>query len=261
MQWQGGQSFPAEFHALSMYLAFLTQCLSSSDYVRNYISSSHTVHKILGLNSSAFKEPLLQLLLRGAKRVMQDKVTQATPMTLMVLSQILQQVDVSDDEQLVALCALLVGFYLFLRKSNLVPDLRQNVHTTRLILRDDIKFTDQDVLVNIKWSRTNQYQERVVWVPLIGKTSTDICPVYWLTRMLAMTRVPLGHPLFSFQRNRMFVPLTYSRLQGWLKRWTSVLHTKGHYTLHSLRHGGATWAHTVGISSDAIKQMGPQFGF
>ncbi len=49
--------------------------------------------------------------------------------------------------------------------------------------------------------------------------------------------------------------LTQNRLSFWLKKWLpdGQMHK---YTLHSLRHGGATWAYQTGMSGECIKKLG-----
>ena len=63
---------------------------------------------------------------------------------------------------LVYWCLFLFALFLFARKSNLVPTCRKDYKAKRFLLRKDVKFGTDHLLVHMKWSKTIQFGERVL---------------------------------------------------------------------------------------------------
>ena len=166
----------------------------------------------------------------------------------------LAHVDTRSSLQIAAWTAILVGFFLFLRRSNLVPMSGKSYDKSKLLLRKDITSTDMDVLVNIKWTKMLQHHERCFWLSF---QQLFICPVFWLRQHLQKTAIAPGAPLFSYTKTksrRVVVPLTYRQLAHFLKKWTQQCQFAGKFTLHSLRRIGATWALHQGLAPELIKK-------
>ena len=64
----------------------------------------------------------MKMFITGLKRIMTHEVKQAEPVTPELLLKLSKVVNYRDKVEIVAWTALLLGFYMFLRKSNLVPD-------------------------------------------------------------------------------------------------------------------------------------------
>ncbi len=152
--------FPASTEVLLKYLSFLSFVLKSPDSVRNYLSHVRTAHIWLGCETVNFKHDLVQIMLKGLKRFQKHQVQRAVPVTPDMLVKILQHVDLVDREQIIAWTVMLVAFYLFLRKSNLVPDSRDFLNAVHVLFHDDLWFTDHDILFRIRWTKTVQFAER-----------------------------------------------------------------------------------------------------
>ena len=77
-------------------------------------------------------------------------VKQAKPMTPGILRDIYDQVDLSDPMKMVCYTALLIGFYLFLRKNNLMPDSSDTFNPDEQLTRADVFIAGWLVLINIR---------------------------------------------------------------------------------------------------------------
>ena len=81
-----------------------------------------------------------------------------------------------DEKELAIWVSMLFGFNLFLRKSNLVPEIWQHEPEFQ-ISRQDIHFDRGVMVAHIKWLKTNQFGDRPLFLPLILNKSSYICPV------------------------------------------------------------------------------------
>ena len=77
------------------------------------------------------------------------------------------RVDFNNEEQVTAWMALIYGFHMLLHKSNLVPDTQKEFHPEKQLARRNVCLAKHAVLVNLEWSKTLQYKEKVLPVPLI----------------------------------------------------------------------------------------------
>ena len=90
--------------------------------VGNYLSGMRMMMALLGLDIPDVKDKQMQMFLIGLKRVMQHTVKQASPITPQILARMSKVVNYRDKVEVIAWTATLLGFYMFLQKSNLVPD-------------------------------------------------------------------------------------------------------------------------------------------
>ena len=177
------------------------------------------------------------------KQGMAKPIQQAAAMTPELLREIYNMVNVLDVVEVVCFTAVLVGFYLFLHKSNLVPDSVLIFDPSRQSTTADVILQPYMVLMNITWTKTIQYKQRTLTLPHTFKIQRD-CAIFWVQHMLA--RVP-GAPqdlLFSIPKRGANVPLTYEQLRKMLKKWvedmgrqSDIQHTVRRGTTHALRSG------------------------
>ena len=162
-----------------------------------------------------------------------------------LLRRIREHVDENDEKQLVVWSAMLTGFHMLLRKSNLVP-LKRVHDTVHNISRSDVKYDEGVMVIFVRWSKTNQYRERVNKVPLVANSENPICLVHWLLYM--MDRIPAegNHNLFSVRAqsaHAQVVPITYRDLMVNMRKWLDMIgHDSKAFSSHSLCQGGNnTW--------------------
>ena len=83
----------------------------------------------------------------------------------------------------------LVAFFTFLRKSNLVPDVADRI-STKVPLRADLESSSQGASLHSKASKTIQYQQRSLSIPLPCIPGSPLCPVRALRRHLHLNPGP-----------------------------------------------------------------------
>ena len=85
---------------------------------------------ILGMEVPDPHDRQMHMFTQGLKRVMPHAIKQAEPVTPEILARLNKVVNFTDIIEMVAWTATLVGFYMFLRKSNLVPDTMNTFEST-----------------------------------------------------------------------------------------------------------------------------------
>lgn len=112
-------------------------------------------------------------------------------------------------------------------------------------------------LVEIHWSKTIQYQQKVLTLPLIPCRIKQVCPVYWVNRMLEMVPAGPNEPLFALPSGVGNKVLTYNKLRKQLTDWIERTGRSGtDFSLHGLRRGGASWGLQSGLTGPEIQVMG-----
>ena len=102
--------------------------------------------------------------------------------------------------------------------------------------------TGKLTLVNIKWSKTNQYRQRELILPLIPARNKVICPVFWLKVLYnKFLMKDVKSPLFSYARQGKIWPITTELLARNYKEWVKKTgRDPDGFTLHGLRRGART---------------------
>ena len=154
-------------------------------------------------------------------------------------------------------CLFTVAFFSFLRKSNLTAPSPRRFDPTRHLCRDDIKFTSQGVVLRIKWSKTLQHKDRLLFVPLPLIPGSPLCPVTAILQFFSLVPAPASAPFFCVPRNGSLRPLTYTDFTSSIKSLISRigLHPT-EFSPHSFRRGGATFAFQAGVPERLIQRHG-----
>ena len=154
--------------------------------------------------------------------------------------------------------ALLIGFYLFLRRSNLAAESMDKFNPKEQLTRKDVFKMGKLTVVDIKWSKMNQYREKELIIPLIPAKHRIICPVFWMNVLFQHFPVSSDlDPLFSYMNHGKVIPLTVEVLAKKYKDWVKKTgRSPKAYILHGLCRGGANHALTVGLGGEDIMLMG-----
>ena len=146
IQWEAYLSFclyfglsylPADTNILCLYAQCLCRTFKSTQSIRNYLSGIKTMHYILGYPTDNINNFLLYLSLKGIARLKPHCVQQALPITPDMLVQMYSFMDFSDPNDLVYWCLFLFAFYLFARKSNLVPTTKKDLKSKKLFTQKE----------------------------------------------------------------------------------------------------------------------------
>ena len=89
---------------------------------------------------------------------MAHAIKQAVPITPELLLKMGKVVNYLDQVEMVAWVGVLLGFYMFLRKSNLVPDTMESFEPEHQFRRADMNLLglDNAMMFEIRWSKTTE---------------------------------------------------------------------------------------------------------
>jgi hypothetical protein len=244
---------------LTLYLEYLTQNLRSPNSVRNYFSAISYLHKHLGLQCAALQSHPVLMMLRAIDNTLRSPVIPKQPVSIALLLKMVQLCNQLGTWGLVLKCALLFCFFGFLRQSNVAPRSAQLFDHTRDTLRSDIQITSQGLIVRLKWTKTHQGSQQPVFIPLPQIQGSSLCPTRAFRQMCAAfpsstTHTPLL--IYSPPGSPHAVVTTRMLAQTFHQLTTRLRLPPSTYTLHSLRRGGATLCHSLGVSLEQIQQHG-----
>ena len=250
-------TLPSHRVAINKFARYLANGVTSYGTVTGYISTIKKIHELGGFPYPR-NMPRLQHERAALKIELAHLIKKAPPITPQMLMKIYQHVNLKDEVDIVAFAALVIGFVLFLRKSNLVPDTLGGFREKEQLTGDDVLCDDGHVMVDIKWSKTMQARDKELRLLLIPAKNKVVCAVFWSTHLVRRDPGRPGNtPLFACKVNGRLMPLTYDVLASKLKTWVSLTGACGDtYTLHGLRRGSCNQAMTMGICGEDLKLMG-----
>lgn len=247
-------SLPATTITLQLYAQFLSRSFKSVDSIRNYISGVRKVHLLLGYCLDDINQFVLNLSLKGLERLKGHCVKQAEPMTPELLARIYYVLDMKDANDVVYWCLFLFAFYLIARKSNLVPTVSDDVIKGKCLFRRNVEVALDHLIVTMNWSKTIQFNERVLKSPLLKIKGSILCPFKAYKKMIRMVKASGEDPLFLLDNGK---PLSYYLFQKKLRGVLDILKVDSSlYSTHSFRRGFATFAFRNNISADEVQILG-----
>ena len=216
------------------------------------------MHKAL---DAVFPEDDFQVdtTLKAIKRQLAGTPFQTLPITPEILTQLYLFVDIKDPEQLANWCSILTGFRCLLRKSNLVPVSLDKFNPETDLSRSKIMLPDdKDIaLVYLNWSKTNQFGNREIVIPMVADSIRALDPVFHLRLLFSTCDLPAHLPAFSFIKKGRVHCVTYDKFTRDLRK---LLDRAGYrsksYSGHSLRRGGATYLYRLGADPLLIQASG-----
>lgn len=158
-----------------------------------------------------------------------------------------------DDVTFWAACVL--AFMLMLRKSNLVPDKVTDFDPEKQLACRHVKFVGSTAAwVDIVWSKTLQFRQKVLKYPLLRIHGSALCPVTALKRMVELVPGRPSGPLFVKTNGQ---PWMYSQFQQKLRVCLGMKkYKKKLFSSHSFRRGGCSFCFQAGIPDFLIKIIG-----
>lgn len=248
---------PASVETLCLYVQFLGRTFKSVSAIRNYISGVKLMHMLVDAQCPQFTAVELKLALRGVERLKQHRVKQAAPVTPEILLDLFQVLDLSEDQHLVFWCLSLIAFFTMARKSNLVPTSVRAFDKAKQLCRGDIVVSEDCLLVSYKWSKTNQFAKKVLFVPLLSMPESILCPVRAYRAMINRIPAISQAAAFSIVKHGKLVPLLYHQFQCLIRQFISQTGRDGeNFSSHSFRRGGATTAFRARVPPELIQVQG-----
>ena len=244
---------PVTNQILARYIAYLAKKLKFSSLCQ-YLNIVRILHLEQGLPNPLKDNFHINLTLKGVKRALGNPVHQKLPITPDILLKIKPHLNLSHPEDALFWAAALAAFFGMLRRSNLLhnPPFDSNKHLRRC----DIRLFPWGLALRIRWSKTIQFQDRELLVPLPALTNHPLDPV---GAMINFFNLSAGAPDLgpALVLPNTFRPLSPIRFAGLLKGLIKKIGLDPLlYSGHSFRRGGATWAMKNHFPADVIKLMG-----
>ena len=254
------QYFPSDNRQMCRFGQHLIdKGFKSADSVRNYISGIRTCHALLGFQAPPTADKQMEMFLAGIKNVLLHDTKQAAPISPELLLKMYHVVDFTDEIEMVAWVALLVGFTMFLRRSNLVPEAMDKFQSDKQFTRADFNVTGPDsvMMAEVRWSKTIQFKQRVLRLPILPVKNKKICPVTWMNYMISHIPGLSTDPLFLIRVKGKKLALSANQLILRMRKWLRLINEDPEkYSIHSLRRGGATFASQCNIRGEMIRVLG-----
>lgn len=245
---------PTTTETLSLYAQFLSRTFKSTQSIKNYISGVKTMHYLLGFSTEHINEFLLNLGIKGIARLNPYCTKQAKPITPAILLHMSKHMNYSNPKDLVYWCLFLFAFFLFARKSNLVPTTKDDLKKEKFLLKQDVEEDIDMIIVSFRYSKTIQFGERILRTPLLKIPGSKLCPVKAFHDMSNIIRTKAGDPLFSLPNNKC---IWYKDFQSKLKKLIECISLNpDEYSTHSFRRGGASHAFQSDVPAELIQLQG-----
>jgi hypothetical protein len=178
-------------------------------------------------------------------------------MTPAILVRIYHTLDLSTNGDKAFWCAVLVGFFGFLRKASLFPNSPTVPPQKRLCKRDVSQLSLEGFLLTCNHSKTNQCNQRVHTIPYSSCRDRRLCPVFAMLAHLGSNDLDPLAPLFNFSDNKAERFFSHTAFVAKLKRGILQCGLDAtRISCHSLRRGGATLSFSAGVPSEQIKVRG-----
>lgn len=263
MQWRTFLSFcyffeldpiPVSVETLCLYAQCLSEAFKAVSSVKNYVSGVKMLHTLTNSSIHAFQSMDLRLTLRGLARLKPHMPKQAMPMTPQILLAIHHLLDMQQPMHVAYWALFLLAFFTFARKSNLVAE---SVGSKSRLLREHIVIGSKGLLISFKWTKTIQFGQRCLIVPVVQIPGSKLCPVSAYKTMCSLIPASRSSSAFVYPVGGKLKAITYGNLQNFLRRCIQQLGMQpALFSSHSFRRGGATWAFYSQVPGELIKVHG-----
>lgn len=253
----GYAAVPASPEVIDRYVAHLSEDLQFSS-IAKYLNIIRLLHKEAGLPNPLLENFSLDCLLKGIKRDKGSNINRKLPILPEHLVSFKKHLNLSDIKDIMFWAACLLGFYAFLRKSNLFPPSSKSFDPNKHLSRSHLHFESGGIILDVMWAKNNQYRERIIQC-FIPRTGGELCPVSAILRVLQKSwSAETTGPLFVLpDNNGTWKPLLYGAFLAKIKACIKQIGLDtSKYAGHSLRRGAATWALKKGIPGEVIQSLG-----
>ena len=252
------QPLPAATLTLNRYASFLERSPSASS-IPAYLNAVRILQLEHGLTHPTKNNFLLATTLRGIKRLKGLTVLQKKPITPQILLAFKSHLNLDNPLHATFWAVCLVTFFGLLRKANLQCKGITQFDPSKHLRRGDILFfTDWASIIN-RWSKTIQFSQRILTVPLPRIAPHPLCPYSALRHAFGLVPAPLSGPAFIIPASTEggLTPLTYGKFDCLLKLVAAKTNLDpSQVSGHSFRSGGATLAFQAQIPAELIKRLG-----
>lgn len=236
---------PCSTEQACAYIVYMSKHLKYSS-MRQYLSSLNNYLRSMSSTPLDYSSYELKTCLKGALRRLGGYSKIATPLLPKDLLLIFSNMNNSKGHTAFR-AATLLSFRALLRKS-------QFTESASCLRRSDVSFYEWGMLINVRRSKTIQFGERLLQIPVAKVFNIELCAVYWLRRHFLECPAEPDSYIITIPGK---LGLPYSIFQDTLKYFCSVADLDpDKYSSHSLRRGGATFLSISGSTIDEIKVRG-----
>lgn len=245
---KGLAPIPCDSNQVALYITWLCKFLKYSS-ITNYLSALNHFLKSENCTAIDYKDYQVKSVLGGAKRTLGMQTRQATP--LLPANLIKMFIYMSETQGHTAIrAAILTSFRALLRKS-------QITESEATLLRSDFTFFSWGMQLRVRRSKTIQFLERELLIPVAKTSNIELCAVYWCARHFEEMPASPKSPAFLVPGYETNSPLNYQTLQATIKHLCKMSGLEPlEFSSHSLRRGGATFLAQQGASIEEIKSRG-----
>ena len=237
------------------YAALLFSSMRAPGSVKNALSGAKAWVVEVGGEAAPFSSAALKRLRRGGDRGLFHTASQAPPLRPRHLLALVQFLTSLGPSTLMPVAALLVGYFSFLRQSNLLSPSGTGWGGPHTLRRKDIQPHVLGLSLTIHSSKTISSPQEAVELIVPSVPGSPICPVEAWRKAAAAFPAPDSAPAFLADT---ITPLDSVTLTKMLRLSLAVINIPGPglYTLHSLRRGAALACHQLGVALPAIQAQG-----
>ncbi|CAC5360758.1 unnamed protein product [Mytilus coruscus] len=201
---------PTSVNTLCLYGNFLSRSFKSVVSIQNYISGVKILHLLLGFEFPTEDWFSIKLLFRGLSRQNPHMPHRALPITPHILLKMYEFFDMSKPSDVTFWCCFLFAFFLMVRKSNLVPTSAKNFDPRKQLCRNNVIVYSDYLLVKMEWSKTIQFGNRKLELPLVKIKDSPLCPYNADNRMCTLVPADVDDPAFLIPQAKSNNILCYS---------------------------------------------------
>ena len=243
---------PAEASDLVPFLELMAITVTYS-HIKHMLCSVKFYHKSQNNQFPEYDFDIVNTM-QGIKRRQSHTPHQALPLTPNIMRDMFSLLDMNKVKDRALWCSYLITFYCLFRKSNTVPKSMSQVNLRRTLLRRHIRIDQNIVFVHCTFSKTIQFGQRDLVIPIPGNTDPALDSVCHLSALFSSVDSSLDAPAFSYGKN---VFISHSSFTSNLKKLLTLAgYEPSLYSGHSFRRGGATLLYKLGASILQIQASG-----
>ena len=226
--------------------------------IKNIFSSIKFLHKSMNV-SFPDDDWQVESTLKAIKRELSGAAHQTLPVTPDILAKMYLFVDTSVPKSLAEWSCFLTSFYCLLRKSSAVPTSLGKFNPATGLSRLKVSFPSDGntCLVLLNHSKTNQFGNNKMIVPMVTSPVRALCPVFHMRELFTRFNLASNLPAFSYVEGQKIKCVTYDSFNKTLRTFLDAAGYKStSYSGHSFRRGGATYLYSLGADPLLIQASG-----
>ena len=239
---------PCKSKQVALYVSYLVKTLKYSS-IKGYVSALSIYLQSIGEPAIDYNNYKVYAAMRGARRMLGDQPKQAAPILPHHILGICAHLT-GNPGHVTFRAAMLLSFRALLRKQHVTLS---NAH----LLREDITIQDWGMMVRVSTSKTIQFKQKVLVIPVSRVPDERLCAVHWVERHLKQAPAPQKAPLFMNPGPAGLEGLSYDTYQSTLRLMCKRAGLNPEdFSSHSMRRGGTTYLGMIGIPVQDIKVRG-----